>query len=172
MRNVILYIGTSLDGYIARPDGSVDWLFTEGDYGYDQFYDAIDVTLMGRKTYEQVLSFGAFPYPDKQNYVFTHRPETTESEHVTFVSKDTIGFIRELKAAPGKHIWLIGGGGLIHSCLQDGLVDELRLFIHPILLGDGLPLLPPPSDSVNLEMLDQRVYENGLLELHYRVRHR
>lgn len=170
MRNIILYIATSLDGYIARTNGAVDWLFTDGEYGYQSFYESIDTTLMGRKTYEQVLTFGDFPYPDKHNYVFTHRAENTESEHVTFVTKDAVGFIRELKTQEGKDIWLIGGGGLIQTCLQDHLVDELRLFVHPVLLGDGLPLLPPPADLVPLEMLDQRVYENGLLELHYRVK--
>lgn len=170
MRNVILYIATSLDGYIARPDGSVDWLFTEGEYGYAEFYATIDITLMGRKTYEQVLTFGEFPYPDKENYVFTHHPDTTTSEHVTFVAKDAVGFIRELKAQEGGDIWLIGGGGLIQTCMQDHLVDELRLFVHPLLLGEGLPLLPPPSESVSLDLLDQRVYANGLLELHYRVK--
>jgi dihydrofolate reductase len=170
MRNIILYIATSLDGYIARSDGALDWLFTDGEYGYSSFYESIDTTLMGRKTYEQVLTFGDFPYLDKHNYVFTHRTENTDSEHVTFVTKDAVGFIRELKTQAGKDIWLIGGGGLIQTCLQDHLVDELRLFVHPVLLGDGLPLLPPPAESVNLEMLDQRVYANGLLELHYRAK--
>jgi len=169
MRKIILFIATSLDGYIARPDGAVDWLFTEGDFGYEDFYKQIDTTLMGRKTYEQVLTFGEFPYPDKQNYVFSHRSPAPGGEHVTFISKDVVGFIRDLKTQNGKDIWLIGGGGLIQTCLDEHLVDELRVFVHPILLCAGLPLVSGSRHSASLQLLSQRTHDKGLVELHYAV---
>ncbi len=170
MRKIILYIATSLDGYIARTDGSVDWLFTDADYGYKDFYSSVDTTLMGRKTYEQILSMGDFPYPEKTNYVFTHQ-QPASHQQVTFVNKDAVAFIRKLKSEPGEHIWLIGGGGLIQTCLQDQLIDELRVFIHPIILGEGLPLIPPPSPSAKLEVIRQGMYDNGLIEVHYDVQY-
>jgi len=170
MRKIILYIATSLDGYIARTDGSVDWLYTDADYGYRAFYASVDTTLMGRKTYEQLLSMGPFPYPEKKNYVFTHRTQAT-NEHVTIINKDAVGFIRQLKAQEGNHIWLIGGGGLIQTCIQDQLIDEIRVFIHPIILGEGLQLIPSPSPSVQLEVIRQGMYDNGLIEVHYDVKY-
>ncbi len=169
-RKIILFIATSLDGYIARADGSIDWLFTDADYGYREFYASIDTTLMGRKTYEQVRTMGPFPYPEKHNYVFTHQRQG-EDEHVTFVNKDAVGFIRDLKAQDGGDIWLIGGGGLIQTCLQDQLIDELRIFIHPVILGEGLPLIPSPSPSVNMEVIRQGMYDNGLVEVHYHFKY-
>lgn len=168
MRKIILFIATSLDGYIARSDGAVDWLFTDADYGYRDFYASIDTTLMGRKTYEQLLEMGPFPYPEKSNYVFTHQ-QSNEDPHVTFVNKDAVGFMRDLKGQEGKDIWLIGGGGLVQTCLQDHLIDEFRIFIHPVILGEGLSLIPSPSPSTKLEVIRQGMYDNGLIEVHYRV---
>ena len=116
MKKVILYIAASIDGYIARTDGNVDWLhdpdyIVEGDdMGYGAFYASIDTTLMGNATYQEVLGFDVpFPYPDKKNYAFS-RSEKENDENVEYVSGDIVAFMNQLKTQPGKDIWLIGGG--------------------------------------------------------------
>ena len=98
MRKIILFIATSLDGYIARENGDIDWLFTEGEYGYNEFYDSIDTVLMGGKTYRQALTFGdEFPYATKQAYVFTRDVNHKSNEEVAFIHHDMLDFAQDLK---------------------------------------------------------------------------
>ena len=168
MRKIKLYIATSFDQFIAREDGSVDWLFTDGDYGYQAFYDSLGITLMGRKTYEQVLSFGGpFPYPTTTNYVFTSDDSKSDNEQVIFINEDIVEFARELKATAGKDIWLIGGGQLNTLFLENQLIDELLLFVHPIFLGKGIPLFSNLDSEHSLKLLETKPYENGLVLLRY-----
>ncbi|HVU58731.1 MAG TPA: hypothetical protein VHD83_26910, partial [Puia sp.] len=116
MRKITLYSALSLDGYVSRPDGNIDWLNSfpnpeNQDFGYAAFIQTIDTTLMGNKTYQQVLSFDVpFPYPDKKNYVFTRRKDYKDTEFVEFVSEDPAGFVYDLKRRDGGGIWCIGGG--------------------------------------------------------------
>lgn len=143
----MLYIATFIDGYIARTDGSIDWLedpryaLENEDYGYYDFIKSIDTTLMGNKTYQQVLGFNVpFPYPDTSNYVFTKIPVNKRDEYVEFVSGDIIEFTQNLKQMEGKDIWLIGGGQLNSAFLDNELIDEIILNIIPVTLGEGIPL--------------------------------
>jgi dihydrofolate reductase len=168
MPTVILYTAASLDGFIARTDGSVDWLFTGDDYGYAAFLQTIGALVMGSKTYEQVLSFGDWPYSGKQTYVFTRRDLKTELGDVVFVSGKPQSVLPEIKAKGFRRIWLVGGGELTTSFLRHCLVDEYIVSIHPILLGDGIPLFYPPVPEEELTLVSSKQYPSGLLQAHYR----
>ena len=149
MRQLQLYIAASLDGYIAGPNGEIDWLDAGGDpdYGYGDFYDSIDTTLMGRATYEITQTVEEFPYPDKANYVFTRNPDLSDTEHVRFISSDIAAFVRQLKEQAGKNIWLVGGGQINTIMLNEDLVDGIILTVlshcarrrHPALRSGRAP---------------------------------
>lgn len=167
MRNLKLFIACSLDGFIARSDGDVDWLLTDDDYGYQEFYASIDTTLMGNKTYRQVMTFGEFPYPGKNNYVFTRQMNLPATEYVAFITEDIVTFTRKLKVSDGKDIWLIGGGAVINILYQAGLIDQYILAIHPIILGKGIPLFHGPIGEQKLVLQDCKTYPSGLVQLFY-----
>jgi len=155
-RKMILFIATSLDGYIATEDESLDWLFEvegEGDNGYSEFFHRVDTVLMGRKTYDWVVknTNGDFPYKDEKCYVFTRSP-LENNENVQFVNEDVVSFTKELKKNDGKNIWLVGGGELIHSFLQEKLVDELIITVAPTLIGKGIPLFKKSDVQINLSL--------------------
>lgn len=129
MRKVKLFIASSLDGYIARKDGSIDWLYTDDDYGFAQFYDLVDTILMGRRTYDKALELavGGHPHKDKKSYVFTQTASGRKKEkdqHVHFIA-NVIEFAKELIHSPGKDIWLVGGADIISIFLNAGLLDEI-----------------------------------------------
>ena len=168
MRKILLFIASSLDGYIARTSGEVDWLFTDADYGYTDFFSQIDTILMGSKTYYQILGFGEYPYKGKKSFVFSKTLDNKTDSNVTFVGTHLTEFISTLRQSRGRDIWLVGGGKTIHSFLKHGFVDELILSIHPIILGNGIPLIMnDPSLETSLELKDVRTYNSGLLQVSY-----
>ncbi|MBD2072746.1 dihydrofolate reductase [Phormidium sp. FACHB-592] len=169
MRRIILFIAASLDGYIARPSGEVDWLFTDQDYGYTEFLASVDTVLMGRKTYEQVLTFGEFPYQEKQSYVFSRDPGFDASPHAETVRTDIKAFVETLRQSNGKDIWLVGGAALIYPFLKHELLDELILSVHPILLGSGIPLFSETDLTTPLQCLASHCYDSGLVQMKYQV---
>ena len=170
-----LYIATSLDGFIAREDGSIDWLTEyennpETDYGYSEFYASIGTVLMGRKTYEQVLGFGDWPYGEKKSYVFTRQKEPLRRENnVEFISGDIGKFVRDLKENTEEDIWLVGGSQLIKVFLKENLVQDLIVFVVPIILGSGIPLFDRIGKEIRLRTGKVERYENGLVRLEYKV---
>lgn len=174
MRKLILYIAQSLDGKTATPDGRVDWLEQianpdDNDYGYAEFYDSIDVTLMGNTTYQQIHGFDIpFPYPNKENYVFTRNPEIRENENVQFITGNLISFVRDLKEENGKHIWLVGGSQINKLMYNAGLIDEMILFVMPIILGDGIPLFQPSLLINHPVLISTEQYLSGVVKLHYK----
>ncbi|MGV3466291.1 MAG: dihydrofolate reductase family protein [Heyndrickxia sp.] len=173
MRKVVLYIATSLDGYIAGVDDSLDWLFRvegEGDNGYSEFYETVDTIIMGRKTYEQILILenGNFPYKNKQCYVFS-QSITGSNENVEFVKRDIVSFINELKEQDGKNIWMEGGGELLHFFLKEKLVDEIRVTIAPSIIGKGIPLFKEGNYEMDLLLKGMKKY-NQFVELQYNVK--
>lgn len=175
MRKIILYSASSLDFFIARKNGEVDWLFVEGDdegedYGYAEFFSSIDTTLMGNKTYQQVLGFGDFPYSEKENYVFTKNKELQKDENVNFVSEKPIDFIRDLKNMKEKDIWLIGGGKINQILLENNLIDEIILSVHPIILGDGIALFDNSLKEIPIKLIQTKNYKSGLVKLHYQIK--
>ena len=172
MRKIIVYIATSADGYIARLDGDVRWLDrprTAGDYGMREFYNSVDTVLMGRKTYDIALKFGQKSYAGKENYIFSRSPHRSRVSNVEFVSEGVGEFPRRLRSAPGKDIWLVGGGELIAAFLDAGQIDEFIIHAIPTLIGEGIPLIHPRHRLVPLDLLASQAYSDGVMRLHYAV---
>jgi dihydrofolate reductase len=173
---ITLYIATSVDGYVADADGSVDWLEefrTESDgeediEGYAEFFETVNCLVMGATTYEQVLSFGEWPYGDKPTYVFTHRTLSHATEAVQFVSREVADFVSELRQQYA-HVWLVGGADLAQSFFQEREIDAIRLSFIPILLGDGIPLFSGEYDEQRLNLVDTTTFDSGIVEHHYEV---
>ncbi|WP_068781935.1 dihydrofolate reductase family protein [Paenibacillus sp. GM2] len=143
---VVLYLAISLDGYIARNDGSVDWLFDVegdgGDNGYSKFYHTVGTVVMGRLTYDEVLKLAdEFPYADKPCYILS-RTEQPPAPHATFTNEALDTLIPRLKADSEGNVWLVGGGQLAAAFLEAGLLDELHITLTPKILGEGIPLFP------------------------------
>ncbi|OEU42732.1 dihydrofolate reductase [Methanosarcina sp. Ant1] len=176
MPRIKLYIATSLDGFIARENGSIDWLTKyennpETDYGYSEFYASIGKVLMGRKTYEQALEFGEWTYREKKSYVFTRQKEPTRRENnVEFVSEDIGEFVRQLKRNTEEDIWLVGGSQIIKVFFEENLVQDLILFVVPIILGSGIPLFDHIGKEIGFRTERVERYENGLVKLEYEVK--
>jgi len=161
-RNIVLYIAASLDGYIAKNNGSVEWLGGHGDdpnvdNGYNDFYKTIDTVVMGRTTYEQIineLSPDSWVYKNKKCYVATrkhHRPD----ERVEFISDNIAAFIKNLKTQDGKDIWLIGGGKLIDEFVKHDLIDKYIITIIPTILGEGIPLFLKNNSEIKLRLIER-----------------
>lgn len=169
-RRVHLYIASSLDGYIAGPNESIDWLFTDADYGYTEFMAGIDTIMMGSKSYRLTLSFSDWPYPEGcQSIVFT-RSEQKPDPRFRFTSRSPREEVEELRAQPGGDIWLLGGGELVQSFLAEGLVDTLQLGLHPIVLGGGIPLFPSGTRHTDFRLVSSTPWPSGLVMLNYEVK--
>jgi dihydrofolate reductase len=171
MRKVKLFIASSLDCYIAREDGGTDWLYTDADYGYAKFYDSIDTIIVGRKSYDQSLTFDIYPYKGKKVYVFSRKKErkNNNEQDVEYIDTNIQDFVTSLTQSIGKDIWLLGGGEIVSVLLNAGLVDEIILSIHPIILGTGIPLLRNIQKEVNLKLENSLSFESGLTQLCYKV---
>ena len=174
MKLLKLYIAASLDNYIARPDGSLDWLTErpnpeQSDFGYHAFYDTIDTIIMGRKTYEEVLSFGVdWPYVGKDTYVVTSDSSfLCPTPDTRVISQDVPQHISNLRKGQGKHIWVVGGGGLIETCLNAQLIDELIITIIPVVLGNGIPLFRNGVDESEFRLLNTETYSGSTVVLRY-----
>ena len=167
MRKVKLFIACSLDGYIARQDGSVDWLFTDQDYGYRRFLSSVDTVLMGRKTYEKAIELGD-TFKGKEAFVFTKKRMASPLANVRFV-RSPIPFARRLRKRKGRGIFLVGGGQIVREFLGAGLIDEMMVFVHPVILGGGIPLFRQGKETV-LEAVEARMFDSGLVMLRYRRR--
>jgi len=177
-RKIIVYIATSADGYIARPDGSVDWLNRPrpvDNYGMGTFYKSIDTILWGRKTYEAALGFGGATggggkrEPKIKNYVFSRGSALSPAPGVEFVGEPIAAFAKRLRITQGKHIWMMGGGGLIASFLDQDEVDEFIIHVIPTFIGEGIPLIAPRHRTVHLELLSTKTWSDGVVRLHYAV---
>ncbi len=170
MRKVVLSVAASLDNYIARADDSVDWLFEDGDFGLAAFFDTLDAVLIGRKTHDFMVRFGMPFYPKIRNYVFTHQRGRDDYEgNIEYVSGDLAAFVRELRAQPGKRIWVCGGAEIADPLLQAGLIDEVNIALHPRLLGAGVRLFNSRLPETALRLMRHQVYDNGLVTLDYEI---
>ena len=173
-RNVIVHIAISADGYIARPDGDLEWLTSrpapEGFYGMNAFMRSIDTKLLGRKTYDASRRMGA-KFDSKNRYiVFTrHAPPADAPSGVEFVNGAIGPFMSRLRQQPGKDIWLMGGGDLIASFLDEHSIDEFVISVVPVFIGDGIPLIARRHRHVPLELQSTERFQDGLVQLHYRV---
>ncbi len=178
-RRIIVYIATSVDGYIARPDGSVEWLNRRPrtvDYGINAFYATIDTILWGRKTYDWALGYhrkqgnksGIFD-TKLANFVFSRKPPKRAAPGVEFVSEPVKAFAQRLRSAPGKHIWMMGGGELIASFLDAGEIDDFDIHVIPTLIGEGIPLVAPRHRDVPLRLRSTQKYPDGVVRLRYEI---
>jgi dihydrofolate reductase len=178
-RKIIVYIATSADGYIARPDGDVEWLNRRPhnvDYGMRTFYRTIDTIVWGRKTYDWLLNYSKRTGKTKglidtkvANYVFSRKPPRRALPGVEFVSGPVKAFARRLRATPGKHIWMMGGGGLIASFLDAGEIEEFDIHVIPVFIGKGIPLVAPRHRDIPLRLRSSRKYRDGVVRLRYEV---
>jgi len=167
---IILYIAQSIDGYIAAVDGSVDFLKCveeDGeDYGYFDFYKSVDSVIMGANTYEQILGFGEFAYPDKPCYVFTKRSYEGH-DMVSYIQAKPEDWIKEQKKEGNKRIWLVGGATLVKGFQDAGLIDEFIISIIPAMLGSGIPLFLAHDSPFNLKLKNVKQYPTGLVQVVY-----
>jgi dihydrofolate reductase len=174
-RKTIVYIATSADGYIARPDGDVGWLDRprpKGNYGMSRFVENIDTILWGRKTYEKGIAMGmkagGFGKGIK-NYVFSRHAQRRPLPGFQFVNEPVKQFAQRLRAQAGKNVWMMGGGEIIGSFLDEGQIDEFSIHVIPILIGEGIPLVAPRHRSVPLKLLSAKTFPNGVVHLNYQV---
>ena len=164
----------SLDGYIATPDGGIEWLNeisnpTNEDHGYNALLESVDTVLMGGRTYHEIIGFGVpWPYKDKQTYVITHNnTNVTPDEKVEFITEDIYRRISALKEAKGKDIWLVGGGVLTTMLLNHDLIDEMQIAIVPTILGEGLLLFPDKPKTSKWTLIENKSFSTGLTLLTY-----
>jgi len=171
MRKVVYGGAMSLDGFIAGPKGEYDWITMDPDMDFAAMMSRYDTFLIGRKTFEVMRRAGRAgrPTPGIANFVFSRTLRPEDCPNAT-LSDDAARTVAELRAKPGKDIALFGGGELFRSLLAVGLVDEVGVSVIPVLLGGGIPLLPPPADRARLKLKQHRVYtKTGTIGLEYEI---
>lgn len=190
MRILTYFVACSVDGFIAHTDGSHDGFSQDSEYFADlfaSFPEAVpshlrdsmgvnaennwfDTVLMGRKTYEVGLKDGVTsPYSHMKQYLFSQSMQQSPSKDVELISENAIEFIKSLKSESGKGIWLCGGGILATALFTNHLIDQLILKVNPFLMGSGIPLFSGVIQQTALELTDRKIYNNGVLLLHYKV---
>ena len=169
MRRVRYNVAASLDGYIAGPGGEYDWIPADPAVDFAALLSRVDTVLLGRRSYELVRAQGATPWaPGTRVYVFSRTLPPGDHSGVTVVGEGAAAAVAALRAEPGAgEIWLFGGGALFASLLAAGQVDAVEVTVAPILLGGGVPLLPPGGNRVPLALTRWQVYPSGLVSLHY-----
>lgn len=180
---VTIHMAASLDGFIARRDGRVDWLETSDEFAggdtmdpgfVEAFLQTIDCYVMGSRTYETALSFEArglgWPYGDKPTFVLTSRELPRTRDTVQFYSGDLAQLVNGRLRPTFRTIWVVGGGVVAGECLRRGLADDVRYSILPILIGDGVPFFEKLDRDIALHLAEVKAYRNGMVELRYEVR--
>jgi dihydrofolate reductase len=173
-RKIVYSVAVSADGFIARPDGAVDWLDRprpKGGYGMAKFFQSVDTLVLGRKTYDFAVKHGRKDVePEKKNYVFSRTKKKLPSAKVELVSGDVKGFAKRLRAEKGKNIWVMGGGEIAAAFLDAGELDEIVLHVIPVLIGEGIPLFGPRQRQVPLDVLRTESFPDGVIQVHCRVK--
>jgi dihydrofolate reductase len=171
-RKIVVNIATSADGYVARPDGDLEWLTSrpapKGFYGMGEFMQSVDDKVLGRKTYEVSVQLGA---KFDRHYVFSRqRPPTSGPPGVEFINGPIRAFVKRLRNEKGKNIWLMGGGDIIASFLDAGAIDQFIVSIVPVFIGEGIPLIAPRHRHVPLHLDSVKHFPDGVVQVHYSVR--
>jgi len=180
---VTIHMAASLDGFIARKDGRIDWLETSDDFAggdtmdpdfVEAFLKTIDCYVMGSRTYETALGFEAkglgWPYGDKPTFVLTHRDLPRPRSTVEFYSGDLAELVNGRLRPTFRNIWFVGGGAVSAECLRLGLADEVRYSIVPIVIGDGIPFFGKLDRDIALHLAEVKAYKSGMVDLRYEVR--
>jgi dihydrofolate reductase len=175
MKKIKVFIAVSLDGFIAPPDGGMDWLSglshpNLNEFRDKMFYDSIDTVIMGNGTYQEICSFDIdWPYKDKATFVLSRRSDNLPPKaNVSYLTENVLEKIRQIKYQEGKDIWLLGGGQTIRLLLNHDLVDELQLCYIPIMLGEGVPLFPCKMKTSQWILSDNKSFENRILKALYK----
>jgi len=173
-RKIIVNLATSADGFVARPDGNLDWLTErpapKGFYGLPEFERSTDAKILGRKTFDRSLQLGARFSANSVHYVFSRRPAPASvPAGVTFVTESIGAFAERVRAQAGKNVWMMGGGEIIASFLDEGAIDEFIISVVPTFIGEGIPLLAPRHREVALRLLRVQEFPDGVVQLHYEV---
>jgi dihydrofolate reductase len=173
-RKIIVNIATSADGYVARTDGNLDWLTKrptpKGFYGLPKFSRSVDAKILGRKTFDRSVKMGATFSADNVHYVFSRRPPPASvPAGVQFVTASIRPFAERLRKQAGKNIWMMGGGEIIGSFLDEGAIDEFIITVVPTFIGEGIPLIAPRHREVPLRLLSLQRFPDGVVQLHYHV---
>ncbi len=172
MRKVIFPVANSVDNYIATQDGGVDWLLSSDEIEsiLATMWKSVGAVVMGRNTYEFIVANGMDSYENVENYIFSRTLDPANHPKVEIVSEDPAVFVRELKEKDGGDIWMMGGAALARECFRAGLIDEVHLNIHPILLGSGAPLFLEIEQPIDLELIECKPLPHGCVALTYRVK--
>ena len=169
MRRVRYSLATSLDGYIAGPKGEADWIIMDPEIDFGALFEQFDTFLLGRRTFEAMGSGGQGGSPGVKTFVFSRTLRQQDYPGVTIVAERVEETVAALRAEAGKDIWLFGGGSLFRTLLNAGLVDTVEVAIMPVVLGEGIALLPPPAKQAKLKLTGHKVYKTGIVSLEYSV---
>jgi dihydrofolate reductase len=170
VRHIRYVVTASLDGFIAGPNGEVDWIVPDPDRDFRALFNQFDTALLGRRSYELTQRPDAPPWPPGMSvYVFSRTLRQRDHPEVAIVADKLEETLAALRAKSGKDIWLFGGGSLFRSVLEAGLVDTVEVAVRPVLLGGGIPLLPPPAKQANLKLTAHELSKTGIVTLRYAV---
>ena len=173
-RKIIVHIATSADGYIARPDGNIDWLTNrpapKGFYGLPAFTKTVDAKIVGRKTFDLSVRMGAHFSARDVHYVFSRQPPPPSiPAGVRFVAEPIAAFAKGMRAETGKNVWMMGGGEIIASFLDESAIDEFVISVVPTFIGQGIPLIAPRHLDVPLRLRSTKEFPDGVVQLHYEL---
>jgi dihydrofolate reductase len=170
MRRIRYQVAASLDGFIAGPKGEYDWIVKDPDIDFGEIFAQFDTFLMGRHTFDIMKREGSTSMPGKKVFVFSRSLRQSDYPEVTIIAEKMEETVASIKAEPGKDIWLFGGGILFRSLLAAGLVDTVEIAVIPVLLGEGIPLLPAPEKKTSLKLTGNKVFnKSGIVMLEYTV---
>lgn len=177
MKNVILYIAVSLDGYIADKNGAVDWIkghdeTEESEDTFNHFFSTVDTVIMGKRTYDQIvteLSPDQWPYYGATTIVVTHQGGLNDTEHIYFRNTDVCQLVEEMKSKSGRNIWICGGADIVGQLIAKDLIDIYHLAIIPVILGNGIRLFDTRFPKIELKLTATKKY-NGIIEVVYNKR--
>jgi dihydrofolate reductase len=158
-----------LDGYIAGPKGEADWIIMDPDIDFRALFAQFDTLLMGRRTFEVLAREGNTAYPGMKTFVFSRTLRQSDYPEVTIVADKLEEKVAALRAESGKDIWLFGGDILFRSLLKARLVDTVEVAVIPVLLGEGIPLLPPPAPQAKLKLVASKAFKTGIMMLEYAI---
>ena len=169
MRRIRYVVAASVDGYIAGPNREIDWIAADPDNDFHHLYSQFDTALIGRLTFEMMVRSGQASIPGMKIFVFSRTLRQRDYPKVTIVAENSEETLADLRAKPGKDIWLFGGGSLFRSLAESNLIDSVEIAVMPILLGGGIPLLPPPGRRIKLTLKRHKAYRSGIVSLEYAI---